>query len=71
MSETLQDALRAVSSDVLVPTCTKTQVLTIVAERRKGMPYKAISYKLGKSENTVRRYHRLFEMYGLEAFANG
>lgn len=71
MSNSIEEGLREATQDVLVPTCTKTRVLSIVAERRKGKPYKTIAHKMGISVGAVNRYERVFRMYGLEAFADG
>tara|TARA_R110000796_G_scaffold80286_1_gene177756 strand:- start:2258 stop:2383 length:126 start_codon:yes stop_codon:yes gene_type:complete len=34
-----------------------------------GLTYKQIAAKYGSCETAVRRYHRLYERYGIEIFA--
>lgn len=38
--------------------------------RNQGRPYKTIGHDLGISPTTVNRYTRVYEMYGISAFAD-
>jgi DNA-binding NarL/FixJ family response regulator len=56
-------------NQVLVPTCSQSKAKQIAKMRRQGLKYKTIAYKLGNSETTVMRWHRIIEKYGITAFA--
>ena len=58
-----------VNSAVWVTTCSKTDALQIRDMRDRGMTYQQIAKRYGSGAATVRRYHRLFEKYGLVIFA--
>ena len=54
---------------VLVPNCSKSTVELIAQMRRQGLGYKAIARKVHRSVTTVNRYHRVYEKFGIDAFA--
>ena len=57
-------------SGVLIKQCTKSMVLEMRKLRKKGYPYKTIAAKIGFCTHTIARYDRVFERYGIEAFAD-
>lgn len=54
---------------VLVPNCSKSKILEIAQMRRQGYQYKAIARKVHRSVTTVNRYHRVYEKFGIDVFA--
>lgn len=58
------------NQEVLIKNCTKSLIQEILKMRNQGMPYKTIGYKINLSSTTVNRYTRVFEMYGIGAFAD-
>ena len=55
---------------VLIHTCTKSEAKEIQKLRDQGYPYKTIGYKLSMSVGRVSRFHRVYEKFGIEVFAN-
>jgi len=55
---------------VLVPTCSKSRVLLIAEMRKQGYQYKAIARKVHRSVTAVNRYHRVYEKFGIDVFAD-
>ena len=55
---------------VLVYNCTKSMILTIQDMRDKGDSYRVIAKKIGYHHHAIARYHRLYEKFGIEVFAN-
>lgn len=47
----------------------RRQVEQMLEFRERGWSYKDIGEAMGRDRNTINRYHRLYELFGLEAFA--
>lgn len=56
--------------NIMVYNCTKSMILMIQDMRDKGLTYQVIAEKMGYAWNTVNRYHRLYEKFGIEVFAD-
>jgi len=53
----------------VICTCDQVEAQRISMLREKGYPYKTIAGITGRGEHQVRRYHRLFDTYGIDFFA--
>ena len=58
------------SVNIMVYNCTKSMVLMIQRMRNQGHIYRTIADKLGYAPHTVARYHRLYDKFGIEVFAD-
>ena len=58
------------SVNIMVYNCTKSMAMMIQDMRDAGKPYRVIADKMGFSMHTVNRYHRLYEKFGIEVFAD-
>lgn len=58
------------SVNIMVYNCTKSMAMMIQGMRDAGKPYRVIADKMGFSMHTVTRYHRLYEKFGIEVFAD-
>jgi len=56
-------------TEPMIPTCSQDLIFRISTLRERGFDWETIAHKVGRSSSTVRRYHRVFGLYGYEAFA--
>ena len=53
----------------MIPTFSQRRMKAVAGLRRAGWTYSQIAKRIGKHPNTIRRYDRIYEKHGLEAFA--
>lgn len=53
----------------LILSCTDKMIKQIHKMRLMGLPYKTIAHKMGVHQQTVNRWYRVYEKYGIKAFA--
>lgn len=53
----------------IVPTFTQKQAQQLVNFRLRGFTLKDVAEAMQRNKSTIGRYERLYEIYGLEAFA--
>jgi hypothetical protein len=58
------------SVNILVYNCTKSMAMMIQDMRDEGRIYRYIAKRMGFSVHAVTRYHRLYEKFGIEVFAD-
>ena len=54
--------------EVIVTNCNQDQIAHMVSHRMAGWSYQRIANKYGFHLHQTRRYLRLFDLYGIEAF---
>ena len=70
MSLYMQESETSESVNIMVYNCSKRMILMIQNMRDKGYIYRTIADKMGYSPHTIARYHRLYEKFGIEVFAD-
>ena len=56
---------------ILFPTCTQSELKTMLEARTKGYTYAECGRFMGVSSGTAARYLRGFDNFGINAFARG
>jgi transposase len=58
-------------TEIMIPTCPRSLVQDMASAYRKGYTYREIGSLYDLHKETVRRYLRIFDKHGEEAFAHG
>ena len=66
----MQESETNESVNIMVYNCTKSMAIMIQRMRDQGHIYRTIADKMGYAPHTVARYHRLYEKFGIEVFAD-
>jgi transposase len=56
-------------NEPLISGCDDRTIKEIHKMRMMGLPYKTIAHKIGFHKHTVTRWYRIYEKYGVKAFA--
>jgi transposase len=59
------------TTEVMIPTCPRSLVKDMVSAHRKGYLFREIAELFGVNKETARRYVRIYDKHGEEAFADG
>jgi hypothetical protein len=59
------------SSDVIIRNFKQSQMQKLVEQRNRGISAESLGDMFGRNEYTVLRYLRIYDIYGINAFAKG
>ncbi len=58
-------------SEVIIRNFRQSQMEKVVEQRKRGVSANSIGDMFGRNEYTVLRYLRIYDIYGINAFAKG
>ena len=61
--------MRRLAMSILIPTVKRNEAKLLKDLREQGFTYAQIAKRLGRSRMSVARYDRIYDRFGIEAFA--